>query len=292
MPALVPLRPTIGRSAWPTLALAAGLVGGLGLLYAPMLRQLARQYWPLPEFSHGPLVLAVALGLLASTAWLSRASAGGTPRPWRWAGWVLLGLGLLLNAAGNVLAVVQFGVVSLAAVLAGTALLLGGPALVRAQWFGYFFLLFLVPWPTWLSDPLTQPMKIGVSWAAEQLLHGLGYPVARTGVMLDVGPYRLMVADACAGLNALFMLEAFGLLYLHLLRHTSALRNAVLGLLIVPISFCANVLRVLTLALLTLHFGDAVGQGLMHEFSGLVLFAAALLLLAPLDALLRRWVRP
>jgi len=166
MPAPLPPRQAIAKPAkpakraWPTLALAAGLLGGLGLLYAPMLGQLARQYWPLPEFSHGPLVLAVALGLLASTAWRCESKPGTTSRRWRSAGWALLVLGLLLNAAGTVLAVVQFGVLSLAAVLAGTALLLRGPALLRAQWFGYFFLVFLVPWPTWLSDPLT-PLFIG-----------------------------------------------------------------------------------------------------------------------------------
>ncbi|MFT7721326.1 MAG: exosortase [Roseateles sp.] len=282
-------RPAV-RRLLPGMALAALLLA-LGLLYAPVVRVLAQRYWPVPSLSHGPLVLATLLALFAAATW-QHARQAHADRPRRAAGALLLALGLLMLLAGSGLQLAQLAVLSLAPVLAGLGLLLSGPALLRRQGFGFFFLLFLVPWPEWMTDVVTQPLKLGVSAVVEAVLHHAGYPVARQGVMLDVGPYRLQVADACAGMNALFMLEAFGLLYLHLLRHTSALRNAVLALLIVPVSFTANCVRVLVLALLTYHGGDALAQGFMHEFSGLVLFAAALALLAPLDALLRRAARP
>lgn len=272
------------REALPLAALATALV----LLYAPLVQLLAGLYWPQPSLSHGPLVLAAVVALFALAAWRHDLQAD-RPRPLP--GAAALGVGLLMLAGGLALQLAQLAVLSLAPVLAGLALLLSGPGLLRRQGFGHFFLLFLVPWPDWMTDPVTQPMKLGVSATVEALLHVAGYPVARQGVMLDVGAYRLQVADACAGMNALFMLEAFGLLYLHVLRHASALRNTVLALLIVPVSFTANCLRVLLLALLTFHGGDELAQGFMHEFSGLVLFTVALLLLAPLDALLRRVAR-
>lgn len=286
--------PQFGRGARAALPLAAPLAA-LVLLYEPMVRWLGRFYWPDPALSHGPLVLATVVALFAAATWqhAQHGNAGGDKDggPHRAPGLALLLCGLLLLAAGMALQTVQLAVLSLAPVLAGLGLILSGPALLRRQWFGFFFLLFLVPWPAWATDPVTQPMKLAVSAVAEWALHAAGYPVARQGVMLDIGAYRLQVADACAGMNALFMLEAFGLLYLHLLRHTSALRNAVLAVLIVPVSFAANSLRVIVLALLTFHGGDELAQGFMHEFSGLVLFTAALLLLAPLDALLRRVAR-
>jgi exosortase/archaeosortase family protein len=80
-----------------------------------------------------------------------------------------------------------------------------------------------------------------------------------------------------------------GLLYLNVVRSASAFRNISLALLIVPISFAANVIRVVTLSLITYHFGDAAGQGFLHGFSGMVLFMAALLLTMSLDGVLR-WV--
>jgi exosortase/archaeosortase family protein len=56
---------------------------------------------------------------------------------------------------------------------------------------------------------------------------------------------------------------------------------------IVPISFASNVTRVMVLALITYHIGDAAGQGFLHEFSGMVLFATALMIIIGVDTLLR-----
>jgi exosortase/archaeosortase family protein len=89
----------------------------------------------------------------------------------------------------------------------------------------------------------------------------------------------LLVADACAGLHTLLTLEALGLLYLNIVRRDSLFRNVGLALLIVPISFAANVIRVMALSLITYHFGDAAGQGFLHGFAGMALFLSALLLI-------------
>jgi exosortase/archaeosortase family protein len=58
--------------------------------------------------------------------------------------------------------------------------------------------------------------------------------------------------------------------------------------LVVPISFTSNVVRVTLLCLITYHFGDAAGQGFLHEFAGIALFVVALVLLLASDAGLRR----
>ena len=105
-------------------------------------------------------------------------------------------------------------------------------------------------------------------------------------MILTVGPYQLLVADACAGLNSLFTLEALGLLYLNLMNYTSAWRGVTLAILIVPISFAANVVRVIILVLVTYHFGDEAGQGFVHGFAGMVLFVVALTLILFTDSLL------
>jgi exosortase/archaeosortase family protein len=83
------------------------------------------------------------------------------------------------------------------------------------------------------------------------------------------------------------MLEALGILYLELVRHASWLRNVTLALLIIPISFAANVGRVLILCLLTYYFGDDVGQGFMHGFAGVALFVLGLAMMIATDSLLR-----
>jgi len=97
----------------------------------------------------------------------------------------------------------------------------------------------------------------------------------------------LLVADACAGLQTLLTLEALGLLYLNLVRRDSLFRNVTLALLIVPISFTANVIRVMALSLITYHFGNEAGQGFLHGFAGMVLFLSALVLIIAFDSFLQ-----
>ena len=84
----------------------------------------------------------------------------------------------------------------------------------------------------------------------------------------------------------MFTLEALGLLYMNLMNYTSIARNVTLAVLIIPISFVANIVRVMILVLVTFHFGDAAGQGFVHGFAGMVLFMVALVLILVVDSLL------
>jgi exosortase/archaeosortase family protein len=106
-------------------------------------------------------------------------------------------------------------------------------------------------------------------------------------VILQIGQYQLLVADACAGLQTLLTLEALGLFYLNVVRHTSVFRNVVLAIFIIPISFSANVIRVIALTLITYYFGEEAGQGFLHGFAGMVLFLTALILILSVDKMLR-----
>jgi exosortase B len=255
-------------------------------LYAPAFAALWQGPWRSAQ-SQGPVLLAVAIWLGVSLWRRHAADPAWRAEPSPHTGWPLLVLGAAMYTLGRSQDFAALEIGSLVPVLLGCTLVLYGAALARRLAFVYVFLLFLVPLPGSLVDALTLPLKIAVSHAADTLLHAAGYPVAREGVVLVAGPYRLLVADACAGLNSMFVLEAFGLLYLHLVRHASAWRNVAMTLLVVPVSFAANVVRVVVLVLVTVHFGDEAGQGFVHQFSGLVLLACALLLLAGCDSLLR-----
>ena len=81
----------------------------------------------------------------------------------------------------------------------------------------------------------------------------------------------------------MFSLEAVGLLYLSIVKHTSPLRNATIALMVIPIAIVANVIRVLVLVLITYHLGDVAGRGFLHGFAGMLLFMVALLLIFSLD---------
>jgi len=46
------------------------------------------------------------------------------------------------------------------------------------QWFALFFMLFMVPLPGAVVDTVTMPMKMAVSYVAENVLYWAGYPMA------------------------------------------------------------------------------------------------------------------
>jgi exosortase B len=257
------------------------------LFYVPSLWDLFHGIWSTDEQAHGPLILVLAGWLI----WRRRdAIAASSYAPATTCAWTFFVFSALLFILGRSQGILIFELGSVIPMVAGLLLLRGWGAL-KAGAFGLFFLCFMIPLPSPVVDALTQPMKTAVSFATENILFNLGYPISRTGVMLQIGQYQLLVADACAGLHTLFTLEALGLVYLNVIRHASVVRNVILAILIVPISFTANVIRVAALTLITYHFGDAVGQGFLHGFAGMVLFVAALLLIMFTDSLLRFGVR-
>ena len=259
---------------------------GLFAVYLPTFNDLFNGIWKTDQQAHGPIVFAVALWFFYYKAKLlvrSDISVDSAPK----LGWPILVLGCLLYAIGRSQSLYIFEVGSLVVVMLALVLMFFGVAVAKHFWFAFFFLCFMVPLPPSVIDIITQPMKMAVSYASEHLLYLMNFPVARNGVIIFIGQYQLLVADACAGLNSLFTLEALGLLYMNVMRHESPMRNAVLATLIVPISFASNVTRVIILALITYYWGDAAGQGFIHKFSGMLLFMTALMLIIGVDSLLR-----
>jgi exosortase/archaeosortase family protein len=55
---------------------------------------------------------------------------------------------------------------------------------------------------------------------------------------------------------------------------------------ILPIAFAANIIRVITLVLVTFYLGDEAGQGFLHGAAGMVLMLVALLFFFFLDMVL------
>jgi len=279
-----------GRAMPPWLLEWWPIMLGLIALYVPTYYTLFTGLWDNADQA-GPLVLMVVLFLI----WQQREHLRPKPanQTWPVLGGLILGFGLLCYVLGRSQDILIIDIGSQIFVFAGILLLTRGMPALRAMWFPLFFILFMLPLPGFFVDAVTLPMKMAVSYAAENILFWFGYPVARSGVILQIGQYQLLVADACAGMHTLISLEALGLLYLNLVKHDSLFRNITLTIFIVPISFTANAIRVMVLMLVTYYFGDVAGQGFMHGFAGMVLFIVALTLIMGVDSALqygdKRW---
>lgn len=259
---------------------------GLGVLVllVPTYLDLQGGIWSSDDQGHGPIIVAVVIWLL----WRMKDRLVALRSESANTGGGLLVFALACYTLGRSQSIIQIEAGSHILILASALLLWRGWAGLRMAWFPLFFLLFMIPLPGVFVQALTVPLKAAVSYVAEDLLHAFDYPVARAGVVIQVGQYQLLVADACAGLNSMFTLESLGLLYMNIVSHASRMRNILLAFLIIPISFVANVVRVVILILVTYHFGDAAGQGFVHGFAGMVLFVVALILILSVDSLLGR----
>ena len=260
---------------------------GLAALGVPTLISLAHETWSKESGAHGPIVLAVGAWLLIKEFPSARALVRPGSLALTLAG---LAFSLLLYVFGRALAFIPIEAAGLYG--AGVCILysqIGLRALLKL-WFPVVYLAFLVPAPGWFLDQVTAPLKQFVSWAAMSVLSTFGIPVAREGVTIYVSSYRLLVEDACSGLNSMVGLVAVSLLYIYLLRGAQLRYALLLTGLVIPIAILGNVLRIMTLILLTYFFGDEVAQGFLHETAGLFLFAIDLMLVFAVDKLLWRLV--
>jgi exosortase B len=263
-------------------------LAGYAVMYLPIYWQAAGGIWQSDEHAHGAIVLVVVLWLF----WTLRgaiASAPSRPRPL--SGSLLFGLGLLLYVAGRAFGISIFEMASQIFVIAGGLLLLKGGAALRAAWFPIFYLIFMIPLPGLLVDAITGPLKQWISTIVVSVLYAVGYPIAQSGVVISIGQYQLLVADACSGLHSMFSLTALGTLFMYIMGRKSRLHNGIMLVSILPIAFVSNIVRVIALVLVTYHLGDEAGQGFLHGAAGMVLMLVALAAFFALDSLLAAVLR-
>jgi exosortase B len=239
---------------------------GLFALYIPTYVDVSRIFWVSEKTVHAPMILSVALYLLWRQFRLFRSLESPTLEL---IGVVLFAFGLLLYVLGRSQAFVQLEVLSQAPVLLGIAGVLVGKDGLKRLWFPVLILMFLVPIPGSILDQILYPLKQAVSSTVDTLLYSLGYPIGRSGALLIIGPYELMIADACSGLNSMVSLSAVGAIYIHLAGHQARWVNATLLLSILPIAFLANIVRVCTLVLVTYYLGDTAGRN-FHDNAGIL----------------------
>lgn len=258
------------------------LVVGLLAIVVPVMIRVGQESWSTEQGAHGPIVLATGLWLLSREWGAARALA----RPGSWAiGAALLAVLLPLYIFARVTSIVEIEGAAMYAIVLTVAYMLWGAASLRAVWFPLFYLLFMFPPPDTLFAMLTQPLKIAISQWAVAILHMAGYPIAGSCVSIQIGQYDMLVAAACAGLNSMISLTALGLFYIYI-RHSANWRYMLLLVAcILPVAILANLIRVIILLLVTYHFGEAAGQGFIHEAAGLTMFMSALLGIFLIDSL-------
>lgn len=251
------------------------------LFIAPLFITLVRDVWTLEQGSQGPIILISGLVLLAFEARKIECASGDA----RIAAAMLVPA-LLATLVSRIMGTLWLEWLSGYGALLAIGYAYIGSAAMRRLWFPLAYLLFLTPPPYALTSAATRSLKIWISNDSIDFLSALGFDVARSGTMLYIDQYELLMADACGGLNSIFSLFAIGMLYIYLIRRTRAFYAALLAMFVIPVAILANFSRVLIMLLSTRWFGDAFTQHFVHSAAGFLMFAIALFALMLIDGAL------
>jgi EpsI family protein len=241
--------------------------------------------WTLTDsyYTHGFLVPFIS----AYFIWKDRAILARLPIRSSVSGlaWILVAALLLL--LGDYLGFRVLAQFSMIPMLAGMVSILLGSHWTRRLWFPLFFLIFMIPIPPSLTQNIALRLKLLAAQSAVMLANAMTLPMVQEGSWIHFGDDRLLVGDVCGGLRSLIALLALGAIFAYI----SKVQTWAKLLIIVmagPIAVVANIVRIFFLCVVGYLWGSEVAGGKVHDYSGILIFAVAILLFTALDAPLRR----
>ncbi len=220
-----------------------------------------------PEYSHGLLIPPIAAFLV----WQQKDRLERMPFNGSWWGVALVALGgalLALGQLGTVYVIVQYAYVI---TLCGLALSFTGRTAFRRIYVPLLILVFMIPLPQFVLANLSTKLQLMSSQLGVFVMRLFDISVFLEGNVIDLGGYKLQVADACSGLRYLFPLMTLGFLMAYF--YKGALwKRAVIFLSSIPITVIMNSIRVGTIGIMVEHWGIEMAEGFLHEFQGWMVF--------------------
>lgn len=232
--------------------------------------------WARPEYSHGPLIPLISLYLFLREL---RALPPTERRPKdRNLGIGVIAFALLLALIGNLARIPDIVTYALIIWIGGIVLVQFGTARGRMHLLPVIHLVFMLPLPQFLYWNLTTFLQGISSEVGVWFVRLAGVPVYLEGNVIDLGVYKLQVAEACSGLRYLFPILSFSYLFAILYRGP-LWHKAVLLLSAAPLTVFMNALRIGVIGILVNSYGIEQAEGFLHFFEGWVVFLACIAIL-------------
>ena len=252
------------------------------VLYWSVLQKLVHDWAYDGNYSHGFFIIPLA----AFFVWERRHALAARPvKPSVWGLFAIVAsMGVLL--AGLLGAELFLSRVSILGVLAGTVLFVLGWRHLAVLAFPIAFLLLMIPLPAIIFNQIAFPLQLLASQVGEQVLRLLQIPVLREGNVMILANTTLEVAEACSGIRSLVSLLTLGIVYGYFIDQRAGVR-LLIALVTVPVAIVTNALRVAGTGVAAHYYGPEAAEGFLHEFSGLIVFAAAFALLFLLARLIQ-----
>jgi exosortase D (VPLPA-CTERM-specific) len=268
------------RARWVLLVVAAAAIA---LMFTPTFAYLYAQ-WQTEEYSHGFLLPLVSGYLI----WQRRHQLEATPFTGSWAGAGVVVFGIALYFLGSLASITTLDAYALVIVVAGGLLAVMGWQAFRIVLVPVLLLFLMNPIPAFFYNNLSSQLQLLSSKIGVLVIRLFGVSVFLEGNVIDLGSYKLQVAEACSGLRYLFPLVTLGVIVGYLFRARVWMRWIVV-LSTIPITVLMNSFRIGVIGVLVDHFGIEQAEGFLHYFEGWVIFVVCFVLLFLECWLLARW---
>jgi exosortase D (VPLPA-CTERM-specific) len=235
------------------------------------------------EYSYGMLIPVLALFL----AWQRRDALERIEFHGSWWGVAIVALGTALFLLGTLAALAVVEQYALLVVLYGAVLALIGFAGLRVLWMPLLILLFMIPLPEFVLQNLSGHLQLVSTQIGVWFVRLFDIAVFVEGNVIDLGTYRLQVAEACDGLRYLFPLMTLGFIMAYFFR-VATWKRVALFLTTIPLTVLMNSFRIGAIGVMVEHWGIGMAEGFLHDFQGWVVFMVCGALLLAEMALLAR----
>ena len=259
---------------WGLVWLALAVIGA-GVYFQTGIAALL-EAWSTPEYSHGPLIPVLSAFLFLRH--LKSIPVLPGPVTDRGPGIAVLILAFLLGGVGRLIQIQDFVAYAMILWVGGIILISFGWRQGRVFWPSVLHLVYMLPLPGVLYYGLSTWLQGVSSHLGVWFLQLASVPVFLDGNIIDLGVYKLHVAEACSGLRYLFPILSFSYIFAVLYRGPTW-HKAVLLLSAAPITVVMNAVRIAIAGVGVDRFGLEFVEGLTHFFEGWVIFLACVILL-------------
>jgi exosortase len=159
--------------------------------------------------------------------------------------------------------------------LYGAFIICYGTLAFRRAIFPLIFLMFMIPIPTFILDPLIQLLLAGSANATHGIFSILGVPFVRDGFVFELPGVAIEIAEQCSGIRSTLGLFITSVIAGYLFLRTGW-KRIILVLVVFPIPMLKNAIRISVITMLAVYVDMSfLTDGFLHKSGGFLFFILA-----------------
>ena len=138
--------------------------------------------------------------------------------------------------------------------------------------FPALYVLTAVPIP--FLGEISGLLQIEIARLSTWFLNLFGFEILRSGIIIGTQSVQFQIAPNCTGISSWLVLTSLVLFFLYFMKGRLSKKILLFGL-ILPVAFLSNWIRVLSLILVGIYFGETVAMQFWHMWGDILFYVLA-----------------